>query len=259
MKDDQLPGYTALQENPTRSLPPGLRERERSSAFDSRLAQLRHALREPSARPHSDAPLLIAIQDRSNEGTITITPGGGQPQCVPVFTAPIRAADYRRVLLPPQLDVRYIGFSPSGFVRMLRGLEEADIRFWTLDRCPRCDVFTVVGTSDVKTPEDAVTIWEITRAQELARLELYLAYAVELARAGRLEAAREVALETAGHVTLEHPDTHLLLGEIAIAMGDGRLLIEAKAFLHAQGAEAWEGKLDEAQRSGALSFREYGH
>jgi hypothetical protein len=37
----------------------------------------------------------------------------------------------------------------------------------------------------------------------LARGNLYFSYALEAARAGRIEVAREVALETVGHVDLE--------------------------------------------------------
>ena len=107
----------------------------------------------------------------------------------------------------------------------------------------------------MKTAEDAITLWELTRAQHHARQELFLGYASELARAGRLETARDVALEAAGHVSLEHASTHFLLGELAVVLDDPQLLAEAKAFLHAQGAEGWEAMLDEVQRSRSPSFR----
>ena len=103
-------------------------------------------------------------------------------------------------------------------------------------------------------PGDAVEIWARSKGQARARQELYLARALELARAGRIETARELALEMAGHVTLEDPDTHLLLGQIAVGLGDRTLLAEARALLRAQGAEAWEKKLDAVALSGAPDF-----
>jgi hypothetical protein len=92
------------------------------------------------------------------------------------------------------------------------------------------------------------------KARGLARVELYFAYALDLARNGLLEAARDVALETAGHVTLGHPNAHLLLGQVAVGLRDRTLLREAKAFLQSFSYRAWEMKLDRVVQSGLTDF-----
>jgi hypothetical protein len=97
--------------------------------------------------------------------------------------------------------------------------------------------------SAMKTADDVVTVWCIHKATELARADLYFGYAQESARAGRLEIARDVALETVGHVSLEDPRAHLLLGEVAVALRDRKLLREAKAFLRFLHLDRWERKL----------------
>jgi hypothetical protein len=99
-----------------------------------------------------------------------------------------------------------------------------------------------------------VALWAIHKATELARAELYFEYASWSARGGRLEIARDVALEAVGHVTWEDPHLHLLLGQIAISLGDRTLLRETRAFLRFFKLVPWERKLDEIQRSGSLDF-----
>ena len=89
---------------------------------------------------------------------------------------------------------------------------------------------------------------------ELARAELYFTHALESARAGLLELARDVALEAVGHVTMEDPRLLLLLGQVAIRLGDRRLLGEAKAFLDFFNFEPWRRKLGEVEESGVLDF-----
>jgi hypothetical protein len=114
--------------------------------------------------------------------------------------------------------------------------------------------FNTIKSNSIKAPDDAVTIWAITKAIELARAELYFSHALEWARAGRLEVARDVSLEAVAHVTVEDPRLHLLLGQVAIGLGDGRLLREAKAFLDFFRHESWRCKLDYAEESGVPDF-----
>jgi hypothetical protein len=247
------PEYSALRATPSRSIPPELGEKERSEAFDARAQQLADAFYESPEARVSDRPFLTMISSVADGGIVTMPPGEGLEQCVPVFSSPVRAWDYQRVLLP-QLTVRYLGFSPLSFVQMLRELENVGVPALALDRCPRCEVFTAVMCGSVETPQRAVQFWALSKGQGLARQELYLAHAVELAQAGRLEAARDLALEMAGHVTLEDPDTHLLLGQIAVALRDRSLLAEARACLRVLEAQAWEEKLDAVARSGSPDF-----
>jgi hypothetical protein len=115
-------------------------------------------------------------------------------------------------------------------------------------------VFTTTESASVTTADRAVALWALAKASELARLDLYVEYARLSAQEGELEVARDVALETVGHVSLEDPRPHLLLGQIAVALGDGRLLGEARAFLRYFEHEPWERRLDQAVRSGGSDF-----
>ena len=102
-----------------------------------------------------------------------------------------------------------------------------------------------------------LVLWTIHKATELARLELYFAYALKAARTGQLEAARDVALEAVGHVTLEDPRAHLLLGELAVMLHDRPLLQEARTFLRFLKHERWEQKLAMVAESGQARFESY--
>jgi hypothetical protein len=106
----------------------------------------------------------------------------------------------------------------------------------------------------MRTPGDVITVWAIQKASEILRAELYLAYASGLARRGQLDAARDVALETVGHVTMENPRVHLLLGQLAVGLGDRPLLREAKTCLRVFGFQQWEEKLDRVVKSGSPDY-----
>jgi hypothetical protein len=128
------------------------------------------------------------------------------------------------------------------------------IHQFALDRCPRCDIFTATDSLSIRTTEDLIGYWSIWKATEFARLDLYLSYARAAARAGKVDVACEVALETVAHVSLEDPRSHLLLGQIAVALRDRKLLREAKAFLQFLQASWWHSKLDDVCRSGSPDF-----
>ena len=119
-----------------------------------------------------------------------------------------------------------------------------------------CAVFTMVHTRSVKTVDDLVTLWAISKSGELARLELYVQYATTLARNGELIAAKDVALETVGHVSVEDPRVHLLLGELGVALRDARLTQEAIGWLRLLKLDQWEHKLHEVVASGSATFSE---
>jgi hypothetical protein len=76
-------------------------------------------------------------------------------------------------------------------------------------------------------------------------------------RAGRLKEARDVTLQAVGHASLEDPRLHLLLGQLAVGLGDGPLLREAKAFLHFLNLPAWERMLKEAEQSRSPNFTRF--
>jgi hypothetical protein len=115
-------------------------------------------------------------------------------------------------------------------------------------------VFSSTATRSVESAARLLTLWSIFKGLKLARADLYFAFALQSARIGALERARDVALETAGHVTFEDARVHLLLGQVAIALRDRRLLSEARACLARLGVSACEQKLNEVERSGKPDF-----
>lgn len=249
-----LPEYSALRAVPTRGLPPALAADEKSERFAEDRERIENELGTPG--PPVSAPLFIELLGSKPGAFLTITLPDDGGRCLPVFSAPVRAGDYVRTLLPSGLSVRYLSSSPLELIRMLRDVETAGIETLTLDRCPRCSIFNGIATASMKTPEDLVAIWCISKATELARCNLYHAFALQAARAGEIETAREVAFETIGHVTPEDPRLHLLLGQIAVRLRDRELLRQATAFLTFLKAERWEQKLNEAVQSGLTDFEE---
>lgn len=253
-RSDELPQYSALRAVPSRGLPAEIVEKEQGEAFAARRAALERDLLEGPERPADDRPLLTAFLNGERTGIMTMTLSEDGAQCVPVFSTPVRAADYLQVLLADGPSLAYLSSTPVEFVAVLRDLESLGITTFALDRCPRCAVVMSVESRSVTTPNDVITIWAVHKATELARAELYLAYALEAARNGMLDAARDVALETLGHVSLEDPDTHLLLGQVAVGLRDRTLILEAKAFLRFFGFRPWEMKLDQIADSGSPDF-----
>jgi hypothetical protein len=252
-KTKEVPHYSALKSTPPRGLPPEVWENDESQSFNARRETLEQALLDPVQRPPIEAPLFMELLAKER-GVVTLTLPNGGAQCVPVFSTPFRAVDYTRTLLNQGPRAHYLSSSPLQFVRMLRDLEEIGIECLTLDLCPRCPILATIGSRSIKVPDDAVSVWAIIKSMELARAELYFTHALESARAGFLDLARDVALEAVGHVTMEDPRLHLLLGQVAIGLGDRRLLSEAKAFLDFFNFEPWRRKLGQVEGSGALDF-----
>ena len=164
---------------------------------------------------------------------------------MPVFSSPFRAADYVRTLLASDPSVAYLSSSPRELLAMLRDLRQVGIDKFTLDRCPRCEVFLAVSTESITTTDDVLNCWSIAKSTELARLEQFLSYAQAAARAEQFYTARDVLLEAAAHVSIEDPRLHWALGRVALALYDSELLHEAKAFLRFFRLESWERRLDQ--------------
>lgn len=251
---DALPEYSSVRAAPSRPLPDDLAGREGSGEHLAMREAIRRSLLEPPRRPPTDRPLFVTLLTVKHAGVLTIPLPPEGAHCLPIFSSPVRAGDYVRTLLRRGPPVRYLTSSPAQLVGLLEDLRRTGIEDVTLDRCPRCESFAVAGSVSVTTAEKAIDWWSIFKAGELARLELYLAYAWAAARAGRLEIARDVALETVAHVSIEDPRAHLLLGQIAVARRDRTLLREARSFLRFLKLGSWERKLDEAIRSGAPDF-----
>jgi hypothetical protein len=252
----EIPEYSTLRLVPTRGLPSDLADAERSESFATSRENLERELRKLPRRPLGDEPLFIELLEARGSGVVTINLPDRSGQCLPVFSTPFRASDYVQTLLPSGPSVRYLSSSPLQLVQMLPRIEASGIEALALDRCPRCSIFTTVGTCSLKTSDDLIGLWCIFKATLLARADLYFSYALESARAGRIEIARDVALETVGHVNLEDPRPHLLLGQLAVKLRDRELLGEAKSFLQFFQLDRWGRKLDQVVQSGSPDFQD---
>jgi len=150
--------------------------------------------------------------------------------------------------------VQYLQSSSLDLLRLLHDVSAAGIEFAALDRCPRCATFMCTHIDSLKAPGDLLTLRAVVKATELARLDLYMSYALAKARTGLFPIARQVAFETVAHVSPADPRPHLLLGQLALVFGDDRLLAEAKAFLLLMKFDAWARTLEQDEKSGSLDF-----
>ena len=168
---------------------------------------------------------------------------------MPVFSSPFRAADYVRTLLASGPPIAYLSSSPLELLAMFRDLRQVGIDQFTLDRCPRCEVFCAISTASIITTDDVINCWSIFKSTELARLEHFLSYAQAAARAQQFYTARDVLLEAVAHVSVEDPRLHFSLGQVALALYDSELLHEAKTFLRFFKLKSWERRLDQNVQS----------
>lgn len=249
-----MPEYSALRKTPTRGLPFDLAEQEASQEHKDRKDSIAQWLCELPRRPEPDSRLFVEIFDIKQQSFPTIIGPEDGSQILPVFSTPFRAADYIRTLLDSSQSPNYLSSSPRELIGLLQDLRELGVEKFALDRCPRCNFFCVLHSASVTTADDAINCWSIIKAAELARLDLYLTHAQKSARAGELYTSRDVLLETAGHVSFEDPRVHVLLGQVAVALHDRELLLEAKTFLQFFKLHSWERKLDQVVQSGSLNF-----
>lgn len=248
----QAPEYSALRETPCRGLPPDLIEQEASEAHSDRHDAIADSLLNSPRRPAADSSLFVEIVGSDRQGLVTLTLEDDS-LCLPIFTTPFRAADYVRTFFASD-SKNYLASSPSELVKLLADVREVGINKFLLDRCPRCNIFCAIHSESVTTADDAITCWSVFKATELARLDLYLAYAQASARAEQLYTARDVLLETAGHVSFEDPRVHFLLGQVAAALRDTDLLRETKTFLQFFQLDSWERRLNQIVQSGSRKF-----
>jgi len=248
---DEMPGYAAIRRTPSRGVPADLRASEAGEVFAARREVIQRALRGRCLQP--DEPLFTILVAAGQQGMLTMALPDGS-QCLPIFTSAFRSFDYKHVLLANGPPAAYMASTPLQLVSMLGKLREMGIGQCALDRCPRCTVVTLIDSASIRTADDAITCWVISRGGDLARTELYLDYAKAAALAGKRTVARDVALETVAHVSLEDPRVHYLLGQVAVALEDKEMLREARAFLKFLKHESWEQKLDEVARGGAADF-----
>ena len=159
---DALPEYSAVRTTPNRGLPADLAAKEGSEEFRARREAIEASLREPPRRPQADRPLFVELLSTKDAGVWTITLPESGARCLPIFSSPIRAADYIRTLLEGA-PVKYVFSSPLQLTNMLSDLRRMGIEQFTLDRCPRCDTFTAFGSASVTTTERVVDCWSFLR------------------------------------------------------------------------------------------------
>ncbi|HKW13404.1 MAG TPA: hypothetical protein VJS69_02855 [Candidatus Krumholzibacteria bacterium] len=247
-----FPLYTHLLKVPSRGLPAELRKMEDSAEHRTRQDMFEMELANSSLLPKTDAPVLtIFVSDGSN---LVLNPLGDGVQCVHVFSERWRAVDYARMRLASQPGLSFAVLSPDGFVKLLRDCEKMAKFAFTIDCCPRCEAFTPYDSTLADDGAYLVQMIGVHKSTEMARRHLYYHYALQKARAGHHVAARDVLLESVGHVTMADPDTHLLLGQLGVAMNDPGLVREAHEFLRFFGSGAWDRKLDQVEMIGKADF-----
>ena len=240
-----MPQYRALRDTPSRPLPAELREREAAPAH-LEASQALEQLFLTSRRPPVDQPLFVSLAGSGPGQAVTFPVSGGADHCLPVFTTPHHAADYVRTMIAGQVAVQYRVSSAIELTAMLHDLAPSGVRRIVVDRCPRGCPCTIFGTESIESPERALELWAIGKGIQSARAELYLEYALDMARTGGHEVAQAVLLESIGHVTMADPRPHFLLGRVSKALGDRRQAEEAAAFLRYLRMDDWAAVLEQS-------------
>jgi len=247
-----FPLYTQLKKIPSRGLPTDLRKMEDSADHRTRQDMFEMELANSSLLPKPDAPTLtVFVTGGSN---LVAEPLGDDAMCVHVFSERWRAVDYARTKLANEPGLSFAVMSANGFVDMLRDCEKSGSVSFTIDCCPRCNNFTPYESALADDGAYLVQMIGVQKSTEMARRHLYYHYALQKARMGHHVAARDVLLESVGHVTMSDPDTHLLLGQIGLALSDDELVREAHEYLRFFGSGAWDRKLEQVELSGRADF-----
>ena len=250
-----LPLYTHLRKISSRGIPPELARMEKSPEHLTRQDAFEMELSASSLLPKpGDPALTIFVSGGANLLTIPI-PGNDDVSCIPLFSERWRVADYARTRFAGRSDVSFAVMSAEGVVSTLRYVEAMGRFVFTIDCCPRCDDFIHYETSLADEADYLIRMIGVHRSTELARRHLYYHYALNKAKMGHHVAARDVLLETVAHVTMSDPDTHLLLGQLGLAMGDDELVREAHEHLRFFGSGAWDRKLESVELSGKVDFQ----
>ena len=247
-KNPPLPEYSGSRELPSRGVPCNRSNQKAREAFSARCDSIQHWLCESPRHPQVESPLFVELVTENAEGVVTIERTKGS-HCMLVFSSAFRATDYVRTLLASEPPISYLSSSPLELLGMCRDLKQVGVDQFTLDRCPRCEVYCSISTASMATTDDVINCWSVVKSIELARLEQSLNYAQAAARAEQFYTARDVLFEAAAHISIEDPRLHLSLGQVAVALYDSQLLHEAKTFLRFFKLKSWERQLDQIARS----------
>jgi hypothetical protein len=249
-----FPLYAQLKMTPRRGLPADLVKMEQTPEHHTRRDAFEMELSTSSLLPAPDAPALtIFVTGGPNLLSIPVK-DHDNVSCIPLFTERWRALDFARTRYANRTDVSFAVLSAAGFVSMLREVEKSGSFVFAIDCCPRCDELTLYETALADEPDYLIRMIAVHKSNELARRHLYYHYALKKAMMGHHAMAREVLLEMVGHVTMADPDTHLLLGQLGVALGDAELVREAHEHLRFFGSGAWDRKLEAVEYSGKADF-----
>src|SRR5215467_15446088 len=178
---DGFPAYSLLQREPRRAHPEDLDVQEKSDEYKLRYKRLGSEL--CAQVTDENTPRFFHFLKEKGQQLQVLTPefNGG---CLLAFSSALRAADYARVQVPKK-KFEYFCSSPAqaafGITEMR---EKAGVSHIALDRCPRCNVFTAVGTLNWTSPTDLILLWKTAKAIEITRCNLYLDYARAAAAKG---------------------------------------------------------------------------
>ena len=218
-----------------------------------------------SRRPKDNEPLLVTLFSEASGDPncvkginfFTKTLQDSQP-CLLAFSSPFRAADYARIHAKT-MALRAMHSSPDEFVRMICDLLRiSTVRRLALDVCPHCETFPAVSPSTSFNAETAVRLWAIHKSCELARESFYFACASDAFTQGDLRKAKITGLKVVEHVTAESPRLYLLLGKIALSLGEEELFSAACHFLEYLNADEALQDLRASQKSSEIASRKHG-
>lgn len=188
-------------------------------------------------------------------GVVQFRSRAGDAICLMAFSSPLRAADYARLKIQDRDRLQFLACSAREAADVIKQCRvKAGTTHIAINRCPRCPICPPINVSSINSASDIVKVFTICAATDLAHVNLYRNYALEAARNGDLVRARDVALELVGHVTPHDAPTHLLLGKLALRLGDEQLLREAKAFLQHFGETALSDQLGQAEQAESWTF-----
>lgn len=245
-----LPFYAAIERSRTSGAHKDFSDLEGSPEINRLRDLFQSELLSSNRCPSENKPLFTTLLSGPS-GFFTVTLPDSNP-CLLIFSTPLRAADYARIH-GASLQLKYLSSTPGELAQMLTDLSRnSAIQRFALDVCPYCLTFPVLTFSSRLTPAAVVKIWSIHKSGELARESVYFARASQAVAGGNFQEAKETALEAIQHITMESPRLHLLLGKVALFLGEKEVFCEARAFLEFLQAEQPLRELLAAEQSSKI-------
>jgi hypothetical protein len=196
-----------------------------------RVRQLLDALLTSENRPSDDKPIFVSVGTASRSWHLTLELQDAKRRCLLLFTSQFRALDYIRVALGNDVDARFYLLSARECVSSVSSWLSVGVTDLVLNRCPRCDVMTVVPLDSLQSTDDFIRIWASTTASGMAFYDRNLERATAAFTEGRISDARDLAVEIVQHIDAERAEVHFLLGSCGILIRDDATVEQAFHFL----------------------------